>query len=119
MRAKIHIRAYVCMKYIHESLHTLIYIHTYMNTYTHTYAHIHTCTHAQVARSRGGYYAEEELDPDAPSDSEMQIFLRNCLPLRLTAAKQMGMQALPGAQKVSQMQVGFFFPFYVCQVVYE
>jgi hypothetical protein len=75
--------------------------------------YIYTCI--QVARSRGGYYAEEQLDPDAPSDAEMQIFLRNCLPLRLTAAKQMGLQALPGAKKVSQMQV--CVPVHVCMYV--
>jgi len=44
----------------------------------------------KVARSRGGYY-EEEPDADAPSEPEIQDFLRNCLPLRLTAARQMGM----------------------------
>jgi colicin import membrane protein len=58
----------------------------------------------KVARSRGGYF-EEEQDPDAPTDEEMQRFLRNSLPHRLTAARQMGMPALPGAAAVSQMQI--------------
>ena len=58
----------------------------------------------KVARSRGGYY-EEEPDPDAPDEAEIQDFLRNCLPLRLTAAKQMGLPALPVASKVASMKV--------------
>lgn len=58
----------------------------------------------KVARSRGGYY-EEEPDPDAPSEVEIQDFLRNCLPLRLTAARQMGLGALPVASKVASMKV--------------
>jgi hypothetical protein len=58
----------------------------------------------KVARSRGGYY-EEEPDPDAPDEAEIQDFLRNCLPLRLTAARQMGMGALPVASKVASMKV--------------
>jgi hypothetical protein len=48
----------------------------------------------KVARSRGGSYVETP-DPDAPDETEIQDFLRSCLPLRLTAARQMGMSALP------------------------
>eukprot|EP00286_Rhodomonas_abbreviata_P016307 CAMPEP_0181328198 /NCGR_PEP_ID=MMETSP1101-20121128/22560_1 /TAXON_ID=46948 /ORGANISM="Rhodomonas abbreviata, Strain Caron Lab Isolate" /LENGTH=376 /DNA_ID=CAMNT_0023437015 /DNA_START=63 /DNA_END=1193 /DNA_ORIENTATION=+ len=58
----------------------------------------------KVARSRGGYY-EEEPDPDAPSEAEIQDFLRNCLPLRLAAARQMGMAALPGANAAASMRI--------------
>mmetsp|Transcript_27222 Transcript_27222/g.42568 ORF Transcript_27222/g.42568 Transcript_27222/m.42568 type:complete len:400 (+) Transcript_27222:43-1242(+) len=58
----------------------------------------------KVARSRGGYY-EEEPDEDAPTDLEIQDFLRNCLPLRLTAARQMGMVALPTSSMVSSMRI--------------
>jgi hypothetical protein len=58
----------------------------------------------KVARSRGGYY-EEEPDPDAPDEAEIQEFLRSSLPLRLTAARQMGMQALPVASRVASMKV--------------
>eukprot|EP00802_Teleaulax_amphioxeia_P018927 Tamp_19138.p2 GENE.Tamp_19138~~Tamp_19138.p2 ORF type:complete len:399 (+),score=167.15 Tamp_19138:66-1199(+) len=58
----------------------------------------------KVARSRGGYF-EEETDPDAPDEAEIQEFMRNCLPLRLTAARQMGMVALPVASKVASMKV--------------
>ena len=57
-----------------------------------------------MARSRGGYF-EEETDPDAPDEAEIQEFMRNCLPLRLTAARQMGMVALPVASKVASMKV--------------
>ena len=57
----------------------------------------------KVARSRG--LVDEEPDPDAPNEAEIQDFMRNCLPLRLTAARQMGMGALPVASKVASMKV--------------
>eukprot|EP00960_Hanusia_phi_P017679 520771-Hanusia_phi.AAC.1 len=58
----------------------------------------------KVARSRGGY-CEDDEDPDAPSNEEVQDFLNNCLPLRLLAAKQMGMVALPSLEETPFMKI--------------
>jgi hypothetical protein len=57
----------------------------------------------KVARARG--FCQEIPDPDAPSDREIRDFLRDCLPLRLVAARQRGRPTLPGLADVADMEL--------------
>jgi hypothetical protein len=57
----------------------------------------------KVARARG--FCQEIPDPDAPSDREIREFLRDCLPLRLVAARQRGRPALPGLADVADLEL--------------
>ena len=57
----------------------------------------------KVARARG--FCQETPDADAPTDSEIRDFLRDCLPLRLVAARQKGHPALPGLSDVAEMEL--------------
>eukprot|EP00290_Baffinella_frigidus_P018475 CAMPEP_0180216956 /NCGR_PEP_ID=MMETSP0987-20121128/16608_1 /TAXON_ID=697907 /ORGANISM="non described non described, Strain CCMP2293" /LENGTH=386 /DNA_ID=CAMNT_0022176321 /DNA_START=9 /DNA_END=1169 /DNA_ORIENTATION=- len=57
----------------------------------------------KIARSRGGY--TETQDPDAPTEKEIQAYIRGCLPLRYASARQMGMTKLPGVTETAAMRL--------------
>ena len=57
----------------------------------------------KVARARG--FCQETPDADAPTDVEIRDFLRDCLPLRLVAARQRGRAVLPALEDVAKMEL--------------